>query len=201
MIVMGNGVILDLCGGSGNWSKPYAEADYDVLLIDIQLPDRCGAVFGDVAHLERLPFRVIGVLAAPPCTMFSRAGNRWIRSPAQMAEALRVVDACLRIVKVHEPDWWALENPVGKLSRYLGPPRMTFNPCDYGDPYTKLTALWGDFKIPKKNPVEPMRVDGGHHSQDAYLLKKFGRMPRSTRAALRSQTPPGFAKAFFEVNA
>ena len=30
-------IILDLCGGSGSWSKPYKEAGYDVRLIT--LPD------------------------------------------------------------------------------------------------------------------------------------------------------------------
>ena len=32
-----NPIILDLCGGSGSWSKPYVEAGYDVRLIT--LPD------------------------------------------------------------------------------------------------------------------------------------------------------------------
>jgi hypothetical protein len=27
-------IILDLCGGSGAWSKPYREAGYDVRIID-----------------------------------------------------------------------------------------------------------------------------------------------------------------------
>jgi hypothetical protein len=34
---LGNKIILDLCGGSGSWSKPYKEAGYDVRLIT--LPD------------------------------------------------------------------------------------------------------------------------------------------------------------------
>lgn len=30
-------IILDLCGGTGSWSKPYQEAEYDVRIIT--LPD------------------------------------------------------------------------------------------------------------------------------------------------------------------
>ena len=30
-------IILDLCGGTGSWSKPYVEAGYDVRLVT--LPD------------------------------------------------------------------------------------------------------------------------------------------------------------------
>lgn len=33
----GNIIVLDLCGGSGSWSKPFREAGYDVRLIT--LPD------------------------------------------------------------------------------------------------------------------------------------------------------------------
>ena len=81
-------------------------------------------------------------------------------------------------------------NPVGKLNtRYLGKPRLIFDPCDYGDPYTKKTCLWGNFNIPKKNPVKPTEGSKMH------LLP-----PSKYRAALRSVTPLGFAKAFFEAN-
>lgn len=30
-----NKIILDLCGGTGSWSKPYKEAGYDVRLITL----------------------------------------------------------------------------------------------------------------------------------------------------------------------
>jgi len=55
-------IILDLCGGTGAWSKPYAEAGYDVR--NITLPDY------DVRTYEP-PDDVYGILAAPPCTIFS----------------------------------------------------------------------------------------------------------------------------------
>jgi hypothetical protein len=122
--------------------------------------------------------------------MFANSGNRWTRSEAQMLEALSVVDACCRIVLMARPKWWALENPAGKLSRFLGPPRMTFQPNDYGDSYTKQTCLWGDFNTPARSPVPA--TEGS----------KMHRLPPSPdRAALRSVTPPGFARAFFEANA
>ena len=55
-------IILDLCGGTGSWSKPYSENGYDVRLIT--LPDN------DVRHYEP-PENVYGILAAPPCAQFS----------------------------------------------------------------------------------------------------------------------------------
>ena len=178
-------LILDLCGGTGSWSAPYAEAGYEVLIVDPRKDT------GDVRLLEVPPRRVHGILAAPPCTHLSGSGARWWASKgdAALLEALAVVDACLRIVAATQPEWWALENPVGRLRRYLGAPRLIFQPCDYGDPYTKRTCVWGSFAMPQKTPVEP--------TMGSIIWK----MPDSKgRWERRSVTPPGFARAFFDAN-
>lgn len=193
-------IILDLCGGTGSWSKPYQDDEYDVIVVDMDLPDCDGIVWGDVSSFGKHPMNVVGILAAPPCTMFALSGNRWKRSEEDYAKAMHVVDACLQLVRAYEPDWWALENPVGKLVWWLGKPKTYFQPCDYGDPYTKKTCLWGNFNIPKKNPVEPIKPKGGHHSLDAYYIQNGFDFKRSNRARMRSMTPPGFAHAFFEAN-
>ena len=176
-------IILDLCGGTGAWSKPYKDAGYDVR--NITLPKQ------DVRLFQYPGEQIHGVLCAPPCTHFSRSGARWWKQKGEGAliEALTVVDACLRIVTVTEPEWWCLENPIGRLIHFLGPWAMTFNPCDYGDPYTKRTCLWGKFNHPVKRPVFPL-LGGAMH-----ILP-----PSKDRAMLRSVTPSGFARAFFEAN-
>src|SRR5205823_3295415 len=84
------------------------------------------------------------ILAAPPCTVFANSGARSGRM-RRLLEGLSIVDACLRFVVACKPVWWALENPVGKLKHYLGEPALRFDPCDYGDPYTKKTCVWGAF--------------------------------------------------------
>jgi hypothetical protein len=172
--------ILDLCGGSGEWSRPYAEAGYNVVLID---PFR-GT--GDVRLLE-YPGQVHGILAAPPCTVFAASGARWPRSEQDILNGLSIADACLRLVTVCQPAWWALENPVGKLRRWLGSPTMMFNPCDFGDPYTKKTLLWGRFTVPQRTPVAPTEGSKMHF------------LPSSARRE-RAVTPAGFAKALFDAN-
>ena len=55
-------VILDLCGGTGSWSKPYKDAGYDVR--NITLPE-----FDVRTYMP--PKNIYGILAAPPCTEFS----------------------------------------------------------------------------------------------------------------------------------
>lgn len=176
-------IILDLCSGTGNWSKPYREAGYDVRSFDIKNGQ-------DIRLIERMD-NVHGILAGPPCTEFARSGARWWRSkpPEALLEGLGVVDACMRLVWACKPKWWALENPSGRLSRYLGKPAMTFQPCQYGDPYTKLTCLWGDFNKPERNEVEPTEGSKMHKLPDS-----------KGRAALRSATPLGFAYAFWRAN-
>lgn len=176
-------IILDLCGGTGAWSRPYKEAGYDVRVVD-PLQNT-----GDVRFFKKAGEKIWGILAAPPCTMFAGSGARWPRTKEQMLEALSVVDACFRIIAVEKPEFWALENPVGKLVQYLGKPKMYFNPCDFGDPYTKKTCLWGTFHTPEKTPVEPTEGSKIH------LLP-----PSPDRQKLRSITPAGFANAFFKAN-
>ena len=185
-------LILDLCGGTGSWSKPYRDSGkYEVLIVDPQewLPDDPGT--GDVRLFEYSKRRPHGILAGPPCTHFSGSGARWwaAKGEGALLSARAIADACVRIATLHKPKWWVLENPVGRLRRYYGPPAYTFNPCDHGDPYTKRTLLWGHFNKPTRNWVEP--TEGS---------KMWKLPPGPERALLRSATPPGFSHAFFEAN-
>ena len=143
-----------------------------------------------------------GILAAPPCDHLSRAGaHLWTKKgPGPLLESLTVVDACLRIIFIHQPlAWWALENPIGRIKEYLGEPAFKFDPRDYGDPWTKRTWLWGDFNLPSqrvagKVPEELQGRGMGSHGRD-----RTTRMSSSWKVQ-RSMTPPGFAQAFFEAN-
>lgn len=178
-------IILDLCGGSGAWSKPYKDNGYTVLKFDIKDGQ-------DIRLLPVFPGRIYGILAAPPCTSFSLAKHNFHGcTKEELLEGLSVVDACIRIIHVNKPYFWALENPIGRLSDYLGKPKLIFNPCDYGDGYRKRTAIWGKFKIPKKNVVSVT------HKNYIKNLYHYNPLERSARRAI---TPPGFANAFFLAN-
>jgi len=181
---MSRKTILSLCDYTGEWPKPYREAGYNVIQVDIKYGT-------DVRLFSKCLPPIHGILAAPPCTHFASSGARWWKEKgdAALLEGLSIVDACLRIILVENPEWWSLENPVGRLRDYLGPPVMYFNPCDYGDPYTKKTALWGKFNPPELSPVAPTEGSKMH------LLS-----PSKDRAALRSVTPAGFARAFYQAN-
>lgn len=200
---MPNKIILDLCGGTGAWSRPYAKAGYDVR--NITLPDY------DVRAYEP-PDNVYGILAAPPCTIFSLAGNKYrfqekrdLNYLDKLIPALELVNACLRIIRDAHSTFWALENPCGTLKHFLGEPMMFFNPCDYGDPYTKKTALWGNFIPPlpliigRDKSVEPEFVTLKSGKRMSPMHNAVGGKSEKTKR-LRSITPSGFAQAFFEAN-
>ena len=81
--------ILSLCDYSGSWSRPYADAGYEVQQIDIKTT-------GDLRLLKYEKFsHVHGILAAPPCTHFAVSGSRWWsgKGDGPLLEGLSVVDA------------------------------------------------------------------------------------------------------------
>lgn len=181
--------ILSLCDYSGVWSQPYRDAGYEVIQVDLD--------HGQDVRLLEYPGEIHGILAAPPCTHLAGSGARWWADKGEQAllDALAIADACLRFVALCSPKWWVLENPVGRLSRYYGKPTFTFNPCDYGDPYTKRTCLWGRF-----TPPMPLFVGRDMAVEPTEGSKMHLLPPSENRARLRSETPGGFAEAFFRCN-
>ncbi len=220
-------VILDLCGGTGSWAKPYKEAGYQV--ITLTLPD------GDVTDINKdtaslkvakaielvRDNKVYGILAAPPCTQFSFARTN-AKKLRDFEGAMDIVYACFKFIwtaqatpvsntaKYTNLKFWALENPYfGLLKNFIGNPVFTFDPWEFGDGYQKRTALWGNFKEPVKTPI-PMTKEAKaktnshlHTIKFDYLKSKdihpesFGVLDRQARRAI---TPQGFAQAFFKAN-
>lgn len=210
-------VLLSLFDASGAWSQPYVDAGYRVLRFDLtrgqdlmaHLPVEVILRLRDEGHT------FAGVLAAMPCTSFAVSGARWWKDQHDVRDAALVerkygsfaaefhespLEAALTLVRVSEvivelaaPGFHAFENPIGRMRAVaeLPAPRLTFDPCDYGDPYTKRTQLFGDF-----NPALPT----------ARVTPELGSMMHRLRGdvpeqkALRSQTPLGFSYAFFMAN-
>lgn len=191
-------IILDLCGGTGGWSNPYKEAGYDVRVITLPEND---------VRTYLPPQNVYGILAAPPCTMFSLARTT-AKTARDLKGAMEIVSACLNIIWTcrfnGKLGFWALENPVGYLRQFLGIPKLTYNPFDYGDAHSKKTDIWGFFKEPKKNPCnmnEEQILKCRVNNRDLpHLPLGYKPFDGNNLAARRAITPPGFAKAFFNSN-
>jgi len=200
-------IILSLCDFSGTWSNPYREAGYEVIQVDLKTGGDAilwptpvsdePRLSSELEDIRRYRGKVRGILAAPVCTYFSGAGAKHKRTDDELRSGLALVDACIRLAWVLKPRWWVLENPVGKLPKWIGDPVMYFQPCDYGDPYEKKTALYGDFNT--NLPLNRVEPEGKRPGQPNEWYSKMGGKSDKTKE-YRSMTPPGFARAFFEAN-
>lgn len=188
-----NKIILHLCAKTGSDSLPYRENGYDVRII------------GEKIGVENYnpPDNVYGIIANPPCTMFSIA-RTFAKTPRDLRQGMFLVKECLRIIwecqyKIKENQrysplkFWALENPAsGFLKWFLGKPTFEYCQSEYGSALTKKTALWGMFNIPVR-PILYNQLPKGF---------KIGSKHEKTvhETETRSICPYNFAKAFYEAN-
>lgn len=195
--------IVSLFDWSGNWSRPYREAGYPVMQFDKLL----GGDLMDFDYRKIPQGSVRGILIALPCTHFARvAALHWkaMDADGRTAKSIALAQRVLEIVKFHQPHWWVLENPEGRLPNLMpeiGRLRlMAFDPKEFGDPYTKRTALFGHFNPLTVRTATTKWIQG--RTRKDHAIDKFARQhyPGIPRQAQRSITPMGFARAFFQAN-
>lgn len=197
--------ILHLCADTGSDSKPYADNGYNVILV------------GSKIGVENFhpPENVHGIIANPVCTEFSIAPG--FHKIGNYEQGLFLVKECLRIINECQPRWWMMENPAsGKLKEFLGTPTMTYEPWEYGSPWTKKTALWGNFNKPPKiyeqwadvpkisglytRPGRPKPSLAFMHKSAAKLIPEFQCFEPESDMEFRSLCSQKFAEAFFKAN-
>ena len=189
------GLIVSLFDHTGIWSQPYEDAGYDVLRVDIQ-DGR------DIWKTRILP-DIHGLIIQPPCTDFASSGAQWwARKDAdgRTANSVALVRQALQWVRIGQPDWWVLENPAGRIHKLipeLGQPVYKFQPYHFGDPYSKLTWLWGTFSTNLQRT--PVRPHGMRPGQPPEWYSRVGGSSLATKNH-RSATSRGFARSFFQAN-
>lgn len=200
--------ILHLCADTGSDSKPYKDAGYEVVLV--------GENVG-VENYSIIPgmIGVQGVIANPVCLEFSAARSSGkARNPEKGMELVR---ECMRIIEQAKPKWWVIENPAkGALRQFLGEPAYEYEPWWYGSPWTKRTALWGNFNIPPRlydkwedvpkipelytRPGRPKPSLAFMHKSAVKLIPEFAGFNPESDMEFRSLCSQKFAQAFFEAN-
>jgi N12 class adenine-specific DNA methylase/tRNA1(Val) A37 N6-methylase TrmN6 len=199
----GRKIVLSLFDLSGEWSRPWEEAGYQVYRFDIQDDPTVGDVnnfsseffgdwFGDFDGLD-----IHAVLAATPCTDFAVSGARHFAAKdkdGRTVSSVKLVHQTLRVIEYFKPSVWAIENPVGRIEKLGGLPpwRLSFDPNHLGDSYTKKTLLWGRFNADL--PVAPVEPTEG-----SKMHRLYGGKSMATKNA-RSETPKGFSYGFFMAN-
>lgn len=203
-----NKIILDLCGGTSSWAKPYKDAGYDVRTITLPEND----IRDEKLQKELIALKPYGILAAPPCTKFSKAAWQIKKADRNFAEGMECVRACLNVIwGVQEQGaplaFWALENPMGYLYNFLGQPTYYFQSWWFGDTSptrTKRTAIWGYFNEPKRTVFKRDFAYISSHSQPAgdgtcdreRRNEAWGKLSVEDRA----KTSAEFAQSFYEKN-
>ena len=196
-------IVLSLFDLTGSWSKPWEEAGYQVFRFDIQDDPEVGDInnfsseffgdwFGDFEGQD-----IYAILAACPCTDFASSGARHFAAKdkdGRTVASVNLVHQTLRTIEYFKPSIWALENPVGRIEKLGGLPpwRLSFDPNDLGDNYTKKTLIWGNFN--SDLPIAPVEPTEG-----SKMHRLYGGKSLATKNA-RSATPEGFSYGFFAAN-
>ena len=210
-------LILHLWADTGSDSRPYQnDPAYEVRCI--------GADIG-VQNFSALGLKVHGIIANPICTeltpaKYGRQFGGGERPRRNMADARWALDHTLRIIEEADPVWWAIENPAaGMMRELMGKPDFSYEPWQFGSPWTKRTGLWGVFNAPvprytrwedvPKNEalyIRPGRTKPSlafAHKSAWHRIPEFrdSGMPEPTSdMELRSLCSQKFAAAFKEMN-
>lgn len=218
-------LILSLYDYTGQWPAPYIDNGYPTMLWDLKhegcIIKQFGRLLVEIEDAIDHGYHPYGLITAPPCDNFSVSGARWWQAkdktkvPDQLFAdefgelwtitelTVMLVELVLELKARYNWKFWVLENPVGRIEKLVPALReyrqMTFNPCDYGDAYTKKTILWGQFntELPTRK-VEPVmyEING---KRGSWMWATLGGKSERTKT-LRSATPKGFAQAFYEAN-
>jgi hypothetical protein len=127
------------------------------------------------------------VIAHPPCTHLCSSGARWWpekrldgRQQEGMLFFMGVMAACDLIGAR-----WAVENPIGIMSKEFRKPDQIVQPWQFGHPETKATCLW----LHRLPPLNPTNIVPGREARCHRLS------PSPDRWKLRSKTYQGLADA------
>ena len=123
------------------------------------------------------------VIAFPPCTDLAVSGARWFKEKQADGRQQKSIEFFLKFTELKCR--WAIENPIGIMSRIFRKPNQIIQPWEFGHGETKATCLWLN-NLPDLVPTDI--VEGRE--------QRIWKMPPSKdRAKLRSKTFPGIAKA------
>ena len=207
--------IIECSGGHLEW---HIQQDVLTILNPEPLPfnpDKSGiSFFTDDGEWHYIEGKWDMILAFPPCTYLTIAGNRYFNVERYGEKALERIEKqkagaefFMKFVNA-DCDKIAIENPVGKMSTLYRKPDQIINPFNFGHPVAKKTCLWlkGLPLLKHTEEVEPELIhskgkSGGYSGPSWYVTDENGKIlswkdPRT--AKVRSKTYPGIAKAMAE---
>jgi hypothetical protein len=150
----------------------------------------------------------------PPCTHLAVSGAAWFEAKRKDGRQQQGIDLFMRVVKeaTDKIPKWAIENPVGIMSRLYRPYDQLIQPWMFGDPFQKATCLWLHNLQPlfhwEGESLFNFTHTHTHHGEFTEWTDKTGRnkkqatwsanAKKADRSNIRSQTFPGIAAAMAE---
>lgn len=134
------------------------------------------------------------IIAFPPCTYLSFAGNRHLNQLGRLEKRLAAAEFFMKFVNA-PCEHIAIENPVGYMNSVYRRPDQIIHPYYFGDPFMKRTCLWLK-NLPLLYPTntlkrpEPVYVQS--NGKKRYWVETVS---SSDRQSIRSKTFPGIAAA------
>ncbi|WP_151778782.1 DNA cytosine methyltransferase [Acinetobacter bereziniae] len=195
--------VLIACEYSGVVREAFAKLGHDAMSCDLLPTEQPGNHYqGDVRDVLYENWDM--VIAHPPCTFLSVAGNRWFNEERYGDKALsRKVErvAAANFFKIFTDincEKVAIENPIGFMSNAYQKPDQIIHPYFFGDPERKATCLWlkGLEKLVATNIVQPeiITYKNGKGTDSPWHLNSL-RLPAEERRKVRSKTFQGVADA------
>lgn len=140
--------VLVACEYSGRVREAFRKLGHDAWSCDLLPSDDSSPyhIQGDVLEILNDGWDLM--IAHPPCTYLSTAGNRWFNEArygdkARLRKRLRL--EAMEFVKTlyNAPvSSVAVENPIGYLSNNWQKPNQIIQPYQFGEPHVKPTCLW-----------------------------------------------------------
>lgn len=155
--------------------------------------------------LELLKMRWDMIIAHPPCTYLTNAGNKWFKPEYKERfpdREQKREDAVLFFMAFWNADCprVAIENPQGIMSSRFRKPDQYIEPYMFGDSEKKKTGLWlrGLPALVPTNVVEPVIIECASGAREPRWHMETMHLPPKERSKARSKTFPGLAKAMAE---
>lgn len=187
--------VLVACESSGTVREAFRKLGHDAWSCDL-LPVDDGSPY----HRQGDCIPVIGegwdlVIAHPPCTHLAVSGARHFAAKRADGRQMQGIDLFMSVVSACEKHAkaWAVENPIGIMSRMYRKPDQIIQPWMFGHPETKSTCLWlcRLSKLTTTNNVkdEMMKLPIAERNRIHHLP------PSKDRWKIRSKTFQGIADA------
>ena len=141
--------VLIACEFSGVVREAFRKRGHDAYSCDLEpsLDDSPYHIQGDAVRACCADWDLI--IAHPPCTFLAVSGARWWKNRIiEQEEAAAFFEFFTR-----ERCKWAIENPIGCMSRLYRKPDQIIQPWMFGHGETKATCLWLH-GLPKLRPTK-----------------------------------------------